>query len=232
MPVEVTATIGTAIADPMQRVALDGLLAAMVVLRDAIPPAGSYDEMVPVEIPVARSPGGRFHLCSHSIHEVEEIDEHVRTINRRPVVPEAQMLGRREGKGAIRRIQINAGPSKGYRFPLETAHLVDDRLTWYAMATDVPELKSLLDLCTHIGRRRAVGLGRVLRWEVRTMGSLDPWPGFPVLRDGVPLRPLPQDYPGLAEGHAVLRQRVTYPYWCGPREPVAVPDPPPVCEAA
>lgn len=70
-------------------------------------------------------------------------------------------------------------------------------------------VRELLALVTHLGKRRAVGLGRVERWEVL---PCEPWEGFPVLRDGRPLRPLPTDWPGLVEYDLGLRT-LSYPYW-------------------
>jgi CRISPR type IV-associated protein Csf3 len=118
-------------------------------------------------------------------------------------------------------MQINAGASKAYLFPIEVGHLLGDEMVWYAEAIDVDELRELLSMCSHIGRRRAVGLGRVESWQVE---ECERWPGFPVLWEGAPLRPLPVDWPGLEPGAGwVLRRRLTYPYWCGPKEEVACP---------
>lgn len=222
-PVSVMAQLQGQIAHPDKPIALDALVAYAVVLRDQIPFASTYEEMARVPIPIAEEPGGRFHLCSHSLQCVEEVDEQVRRINKRPPVAEAQAMGRRLGKGGFRSMQINAGPSKGYRMPIETGHLLDDQIGWLAMATDVAELESLLRLITHLGRRRGVGLGRVVSWTVETLS--DTWDGFPVLDgDGRPLRPLPPDWPGLGNGAQVRMRRLTWPYHCGPDEPVAMPE--------
>ena len=55
------------------------------------------------------------------------------------------------------------------------------------------------------------------------MKECEPWDGFPVMRDGKPLRPLPPDWPGLVDpemGYSC----VTYPYWLAEAEDVcAVP---------
>lgn len=219
-PVQITARIEGQIAMPSQPIALDGLLAAMVALKLELIRPATEAEVVPIDIPIEREPGGRFHLCSSSVATAEDTDDK-RWVNRRPVVAEAQALGRREGKGAIKRIQINGGPSKGYRTPLETGHLIDDELVWYAEATAPDELAALLKLCTHLGKRRGVGLGRVVEWSV---GSCERWSGFPVLWEGKPLRPLPLDWPGLEPGGAqVSRRRLTFPYWMGRKEILACP---------
>jgi len=214
-PLLIEARIDGQIADPYgDPVALDALLAYAIVMLEGRPPAATWDEMDRIDIPVQMSKCGRYHLASSAVYEVECIDESCRTINRRPVVAEAQALGT-----GIRTMQINAGPSKGYRMPLETGHLVDDTMRWWAIGDEAAVL-DLLSHITHIGRRRAVGLGDVLEWHVC---PCKPWgDDFPVVRDGRPLRPLPADHPGL-DAPFIAMSRLTYPYWCGPREPVALP---------
>lgn len=200
-PLMVTARLAGAISMPARPVALDALLAYAVVLRDHITPASTPDEVVPIEIPIEREPGGRFHLCSHAVYAVEQAE--LRWKNRRPVVPEAQAMGR------FKRMQINAGHSKGYRVPYEATHLEDDELRWWAYG-DCDKVLDLLGLISHVGKMRAVGLGRVVEWQAETC---EPWDdGFPVVLDGRPLRPLPTDWPGLAEDVAVERCTLTYPY--------------------
>ena len=109
----------------------------------------------------------------------------------------------------MRRVQINAGAQKSYRIPLHLTLMRDNRLVWYAMG-DADRIAFLLQLVLHLGKRRAVGHGRVMRWAVE---PCEPWPGFPVLRDGQPLRPLPLDWPGLATDAERRYCRATFPYW-------------------
>lgn len=203
-PLHVTATLDGPIVLQGGPLALDALLAAAVAMRDGLdPPAGPHD-ITPIEIPVEREPEGRFHLASFSHCTVEDYER--RWVNRRPVVAEAQALGSPKRK----RMQINAGPDKGYRFPMEAQWLEGDRLDWWCIG-EREGVEELLRLVHHLGKRRAVGLGRVREW---TIEPCERWgPGFPVVDPaGRPLRPLPLDWPGVIEA-SVDVQAITYPYW-------------------
>lgn len=200
---QITARLQGAISLPGGPLALDSLLAAAVAIRDNIPPATTPAEIVPIEIPIAREPTGRFHLASFSVCAFEVHER--RYTNRRFPVEEAQAMG----APSIRRIDVSAGPSKSYRIPREAGHVEDDVLRWFCIG-DAAEIRALLDLISYLGKKRAVGLGRVLSWSV---GSCEPWDGFPVLRDGQPLRPLPPDWPGLAPDAERAYRTLTYPYW-------------------
>ena len=180
---------------------LDALLAAAVCLRDQIPPASTPDEVKPIEIPVKREPGGRFHLASASVGGYERMErKHI--VRRFPIVEAQAMLGKA-------RINTASGPHRDFRFPLEVGHLHEDRLQWWCVG-EQDEIDELLMFVTHVGRKRAVGLGRVLNWSVE---GCDPWgDGFPIVAPGgTPLRHLPPDWPG-TEGASVRYGRLTYPY--------------------
>lgn len=202
IPLAVTARLSGGISMPGGGIALDALLAAAVAVRDGLPPA-SVAGVLPIEIPVQREPGGRFHLASWSVSAWEEHE--LRWLNRRFPLAEAQGLA----APSLRRIHIATGPCKSFRLPLETGHLVDDQLRWWCVGEDAA-IRDLLGLVSHLGKRRAVGAGRVRDW---TVAPCEPWgDGFPVVRDGRALRPLPADWPGLVSpdvGYGCL----TYPYW-------------------
>lgn len=203
IPLRVTAEIVGAMVNPGNRIALDALLGYAVCVRDNIAPAVTVDEMVAIEIPVARSECGRFHLASFSEQVVESRE--LRHLNKRPVIAEMQALG----SSKIGRVQISAGPNKGYRIPLEAGHLEGDLLTWWCVG-DEGEVRALLGLVHYLGKRRAAGSGKVARWLVELC---EPWgDGFPVVRDGRALRPLPVDYPGVIERNRAIGA-LTYPYW-------------------
>lgn len=201
-PLRITARLGSGTALPYGPLALDGLLAWAVAAREGfLAPTDGYRE---IEIPIAREPGGgRFHLCSFSVGEVVASD--ATWINRRFPVAEAQMLG----EPGFKRIQINAGAQKSYRIPLELQHFRDQTLTWFAVG-DADLVAELLQLVFHLGKRRAVGHGQVREWTVE---RCETWTGFPVVRDGQPLRPLPLDWLGLSEGVERRYCAPTYPYW-------------------
>lgn len=213
-PLQITAQLRGAISLPEHMLALDGLLAYAVAQRSGRPPPRTAGDCEPVEIPIAREPGGRFHLCTVAMFAAEQAE--LRWVNRRAPIDRYQELGDTK----IRRVQITAGPDKSYRLPLETFHTEHDQLLWYAIG-DAPAVEDLLGDVGYLGKRRAVGLGRVVEWRVE---ACEPWgDGFPVVRDGQPLRPLPLDWPGLADPPVAYRT-LTYPYWDHTREePCAVP---------
>lgn len=208
VPLEVVAHLRGAVCLPNGPIALDGLLAAQVAARDNLPFAFDERGIAPIEIPVQREPGGRFHLASISHQEIDQTE--LRWLNRRFPVAEAMVFG----DAKLRRIDITAKDTKSWRIPLATFHAEHDRLTWWCIG-EPDAIHELLKLCHYVGKKRAVGLGAVDRWSVT---ECEPWPGFPVLRDGLPLRSLPVDWPGLRpdaeRGMAVL----TYPFWRRHRE--------------
>lgn len=225
LPLEVTARLNGPVCMPYGPPALDGILAWAVCQRDGIEPALRVRDMVPVEVPIQREPGGRFHLASCAQFEVEAREG--QWTNRRFPMEWAQMLApvsvTETKKGLKTRpvtsILISGGPSKSFRIPREVLHLEGDTMRWWCLG-DRQEIENLLSFVLFVCKRRGVGLGEVAEWTVR---ECKPWDGFPVVRDGAPLRPLPPDWPGLVEpemGFACI----TYPYWLAEEEQVcAVP---------
>lgn len=205
-PLEITATLMGRLVLPTEGyVHLDGILAWAVCALDLRPPALDEEQLDrEIEIPIARSECGRYHLCSVSQADVRARE--VRWLNKRFPVEWWQAIG---GGKSAQRIQINAGPSKGFRVPIQATHLADDRLTWWCLG-DAPEIERLLSVVTHVGRRRAVGEGEVRDWSVR---AVEPWPGFPVWRDDQPLRALPHDDDRVSAQHVMRMGRLTFPYW-------------------
>jgi len=191
IPLRVTAYVSQEIS-LHHDLALDALLMALVARRDRLPPHEASlrpDGTLPLlPIPIALSPCKRFYLCSHARPQWAE--KELRFKNRRPVITELSRYSTAKGT-----INIATGPNKAYRVPYEAGILRDGRLDWWCIG-DRDEIVSLLSLCTSLGRNRGVGLGRVDRWEVE---PCETWPGFPVCRDGVPLRPVPCDWPDATE---------------------------------
>jgi len=201
-PMMIIARLAGAVCLPEYGLALDACLAFAVCQREGIAPAFTAAEVVSIEIPVVRELEGRFHLCSNSVGVFEQRE--TRYVQRRPVIAEAQLMGRQ-----IKRMQINAGPSKGFRIPMEIVHLEHDELRWWCVG-DADDVRELLELVHYLGKRRGVGVGRVLEWTVE---PCEPWgDGFPVVLDGRPLRPLPPDWPGLVDP-MIMPATLTYPYW-------------------
>lgn len=193
---------------------LDGLLAFVVARRLGF--VAGFGDLQAVEIPVEREAAGRFHLCSAA---VVSWDGHERRFtNRRFPVPEAQL----PGMTGMRRVNISAGACRSYRLPGDVSFAEEDAVRWYLVG-DESAVADLLSEVTHLGKRRAVGRGAVARWDAT---PCEPWgDGFPVVRDGKPMRPLPIDYPGLDApdtGYSTL----TYPYYQHTEERLcAVPSP-------
>lgn len=198
IPICVTARMrGPMTGAPM----LDGLLAFVVARRAGL--VAGFGPMQTIEIPVAREPGGRFHLCSSAV--VEWVAHERRFINRRFPVAEAQL----PGMTPMRRVNLSAGPCRSYRLPGDVAFAEDDAVRWYLVG-DRDAVEDLLGEVTHLGKRRGAGRGAVARWEVE---PCEPWgDGFPIVREGKPMRPLPVDWPGLVEpttGYNTL----SFPYY-------------------
>lgn len=210
IPIVVRARLRSSVCLPMDSVALDALLAFAVTIRDQIPPALSDEEVVPIEIPIARAEGGRFHLASVGHFDVERHE--LRHVSKRAPIEHYKTLG-----GKIGSVSISSGPDKGSRIPMPVVHPKDGLITWWAVATDVQEVRSLLGLVSHLGKRRAVGMGHVQSWEVE---KVEPWgDGFPVLLpDGTPTRTLPEGWPGVRDDAPRGWRCVTYPYWQRTRE--------------
>jgi len=170
--------------------------------------------MVEVEIPVEREPAGRFHLCSVLLAEWEEVE--TAYVQKRYPVDHAQMRAAKE----LRRVNLAAGLTKHFRFPIEVGRVKGDRLTAYCIGEAEP-IRELLSYVTHLGKKRSAGRGRIERWAVETCET---WDGFPVVRDGAALRHLPTDWPGLVEPIPSLA-RLTYPYWLWDEEELlAIPE--------
>jgi CRISPR type IV-associated protein Csf3 len=201
----ITARLGGPICLPGGSLHLDALLCYAVVQERGPDRALDVSMLDDIEIPVEREPDGRFHLCSTSLFEVEAAD--LQYTNRRPPVEQYQTLGVSNPK--LRRVQINLGANKAYRIPRHVEHLVDDRIEWFAVGNG-SAIRALLEGITHLGKRRGVGLGKVLEWAVDPYES---WgEGFPVVRDGKPLRPLPTDWDGAEDSRAGFGC-ITYPYY-------------------
>jgi|GEM_PF-3540830 len=198
-PLRVTATLrGPVVSVP----GLDSLLAYAVALLAGREPLTHGDAGPLVEIPILREPAGRFHLCSAPVYA--EAHYETRHRNRRFPMAEAQMLAAPD----VRRINIQNGATKSFRVPYQQVHLADNEAAW-ACVGDADRIRDLLRVVGYLGRQRGVGKGPVLSWRVE---PIDPWPGFPVVKDGRPTRPLPPDWPGVTCATRSLGV-LTYPYW-------------------
>lgn len=207
---KITAHLGGAVSLPPDgAIHLDGLLGAAVAMRDNLPPLTNHaDEASELALPLCLSSCGRLYMASAGLYAVVERER--RYTNRRFPVPEAQGLG----DAKLRRIQVNLGRTKSFRLPREACHLRDERMVWFAFVPDaaaVEDVRALLRAVRHLGRKRSAGEGDVLRWELE---PVETWPGFPLVRDGKPLRAVPVDWPGVNEEQSMPDVRTLRPpYW-------------------
>ena len=213
-PLHVTATLdggGLTVTDG--GIALDSLVMWAEAQRRQLPPPG-FGPLVDIEIPIAREPGGRFFLASWAYPAWEGHER--RFVNRKFPLHEAQIMAGPK----LRRIHVGAGAQKSYRIPTQVSFPAGGVIEWWCVG-DAEPLRDLLACVTHLGRRRAVGRGRVRAWAV---AACEPWgDGFPVVRDGVPTRPLPIDWPGVESAERAARV-LAPPYWAHERaELCAVP---------
>jgi hypothetical protein len=205
-PLRITAKLyGGIILPPWGTLELDGLLGSVWVKLNDL----SGDD--PLELPLQKSDCGRVWLASSSVCTV--IDCYTHHIIKRPVHDEK----RRFNPGP--RLNDKGGAHKAWMFPVEVRLLLGNEIRWYAIG-DSQEIRTLVQYVTHLGRKRGHGFGQVVSWTVE---DCEPWDGFPVLRSGKPLRPLPTDWPGL-ESPKLARRVMTPPYWQDRREEIcAVP---------
>jgi hypothetical protein len=215
IPLRVTASLASDLANPERPPALDALLAYARCLSEAREPPDPTKPVPRVDLSdvLALSPCGRICLCSFGLAEVEQ-RVRGRFTNRRFPIAEAQAMSHPK----FTRVGLTGGPCKSFRIPIETGWLRGDEVVWFCVG-DAERVRELLAWITHLGKRRGVGLGKVARWDVEPCDpAANGWgEGFPVVRDGRALRHLPLDWEGAREadqGYAV----VTYPYWERDRE--------------
>ena len=211
VPLRVTAKLERTIRLNRGALALDGLLAAAVAMREGLPPISVEGERVEIEIPVAREPGGRFHLASSGEAIVEQFERSY--THRRIPTREILMLA----DDSVRAVDTALGRTKSFRIPKEVMRLESDTIRFWCLG-DAQPIRELLSWIAYVGAQRGSGNGRVGEWIVE---PCEPWEGFPVLREGRPLRPLPRDWPGLTGAPFALAEcPLTYPYWEHARDEV------------
>lgn len=200
VPLKITAVLSGRVSF-RDYIHLDALLAWAVALRDNLM-ATNENEIIDIDIPVEKEPGGRFHLSSVGLCDWE-YRERAYLIRRFPIE-----LAVHHTK--IRSVNLAAGAQKHHRIMYERGALVGDTIVFYCVG-DKAEVAKLISLVSHIGARRAAGNGRVKHWDI---SECEPWEGFPILSPGgMPLRNLPHEHEGVSENAEVRYGNVTYPYW-------------------
>lgn len=201
-PLHITATLfeGFVGRDPPF---LEAILAGVYAMRERlIPPSGPH-ECAHIDVPIALSECGRVYLCSSGVAHVQERE--LRHKHRRAPCTEYARLG----NAKIARVDQAAAEDKSYRVPYNYSLLQDNRVEWWCSG-DAELIRRLLLDVHALGKFRGSGKGRVREWAVE---SCEPWgDGFPVLRDGQPMRPLPVDYPGLGDGSFIAYHNLKPPY--------------------
>lgn len=206
-PLRITARLMGPIVVSDPPVHLDALLTMAVAKREGRPPVCAPIDVLramredPIDLPLARSSCRRFYLATRMLGEPEA--HQLRHVQRR--FPVTQVIAR----GSAERLTRSAGEHKDFRAAIQVAHVTEP--TWYAIGNE-GAVRELLAWITGLGRRRAVGHGAVISWAVE---PCEPWSAsFPVLDvEGRPLRNVPLDVPGLADGVDVRIGRVAPPYW-------------------
>jgi hypothetical protein len=188
-------------------VMLDGLLASVVAGNSGFRPPRCVAECISIVIPIALEQDGRFHLASEA-HCSSMLLCRTEHIHKRPPVEELAFLGPASHKS----VNIKAGVDKAWRVPRPGE--LYRTLTWWCVGHE-DGIRLLLHHITAIGSRRRHGVGRVRKW---TVNSCEAWPGFPCLRDGIPMRPLPLDWPGVDPGSRKAVRSVTFPYFLRERQ--------------
>ncbi|MEN6535531.1 MAG: hypothetical protein ABFD89_17840 [Bryobacteraceae bacterium] len=184
---------------------LDGILAAVYARRERLLPPSDPSECAAIDIPIQKSACGRVYLCSSGVcHALERQNPPPHKHRRAPCVEYARL-----GSSKITSVLQTGGADKSYRVPYEYTLLQDNCVEWWCLG-DQAMIESLLREVSSLGKFRGAGKGRVREWVVE---QCEPWgDGFPVLRDGQAMRPLPLDYPGLAPKQSVAYRTLCPPY--------------------
>lgn len=104
---------------------------------------------------------------------------HTKHIHRRFNAFEAE----RYFEGRQKVVQTTKGPYKNARLSQQV--FITDRIFWYVNTENEPDLIRLIEKTTHIGAKRAAGMGAVRRWEFEAHDNSD---------DARLLRPTPVDF--------------------------------------
>lgn len=218
-PLQITAKLSGQIMCP-ESCHLDGLLAYALAQTHGLPPVHVSDDrdrdlsflIAKVSEVLKHDERGFFH-CSNPMFEVEQYER--RHINRRFPTDRAVVLG----ADSVRRVELSTGLSKSFRIPTRACFLRGDEVRWCALG-EQSHLERLLGTITHLGKKRAVGLGGVSSWSVT---ECEGWEHFPILsKDGRPMRSVPIDTPGLTSYRTSL-ELLCFPYWeTSKRRPCAV----------
>lgn len=213
-PIHVVAHLaeGVVLRSPLM---LDALLIWATAARQQTMPPLPGAPVTRWSIPIARDTTDRFYLCSEGMVEADVSE--LRYKSRRPIFSQLARLG----ASSIRRMDTAAGANKQYRAPYERQLLAGSRIEWWCLGY-AEQIRELLGLVRYVGRFRGSGSGRLdIHGKPWTVETCEPWEGFPVVRDGRPLRPLPPDHPRVSGGRQSFRV-LEPPYWDLAREELLI----------
>ncbi len=185
-------TEGLSLRNPLM---LDGVLmwAAAAASQHVAPLPG--EQLDPIKIPIAQERG--IYLCSEGFAESGESE--LRHKHRRPPVQEYARLG----SSKLRRADISVGVDKSLRIPYQWTTC--RRIEWWCLG-DAEGIRRLLARVHYLGRHRGSGHGLLdIHREPWLVEPCEAWPGFPLVRDGQPMRPLPPDWPGIESPRLAYR---------------------------
>lgn len=202
VPLKVTAIMSMPVTFTFGSVALDALLASQVARRDGLPEWRRGHPTDEIPVPPLKYADAGYYLASWAIpgplvwswtthlHKPPPVDWYLRLCTDK-----------------VRRVDTGSGEDKAWRVPRHRQFFRE--IVWCCIG-DEKQVRELLLGVTRIGSYRRDGIGKVRRWEVE---QCETWDGFPVLRDGIPLRSLPPDYPGLDIDHRTGYAALRFPYW-------------------
>lgn len=199
-PLRVRAYVSQEIVLKQGAIALDSLLIYMRAKLLRLPPPSVQEaetgKIARIDIPVFKERvKTRFYYASIAY---PKLVQHQTAYNRRRFpVHEAVHLTK------MNRVDTASGMQRSYNIPFSTAFIESGYLEWFVFGQP-DEIRRLLAMCRNLGCYHRLGYGKVDRWEVE---KCEEWDGFPLVRDGIPLRPLPLDWPGVTSrklGYATL----------------------------
>lgn len=163
------------------------------------------DGYIEAELPLERRGSGDDWYWACSFGLIEAVKEETAYWNRRVDFAEAERYV--DFRGRRGKINASSGRYKAYRMPIPV-QLVSE-ITWTAEG-DAEEIRRLLRVVTHIGKKRSQGYGLVGEWIVEEIpGEWSEWV------DGRPTRAIPIDGSSVKprEGVRIGRYGIRPIYW-------------------
>lgn len=224
-PVRITAHLETGISSSAPwGIALDGLLAAQLwaehkahLRSSGVPTPTLHAQTYPpdLDLPLARCHAGGtdlWHWQATTAYPVD-VDRTFPPEARYRVAYVDELAAGRLARNTPNTVSAAKGRWRLRRIP--TLVTVCRAVTWTAIG-DAAALTGLLEPILAIGKRRGIGEGHVLRWEVSPAHDLAPGAAGHLHPDGSLARPTPAqclaDHPELADAHRIGTAGIRPPY--------------------